>query len=180
MRQLLLALPVLLILLTSGCTLPGGFCIPGLTCEQVIIETPDVIVIESLQALPNNVVPSGTINLVAVVSNVADIDAEIKNMDKIYLILYDYCEGLFDIATVNGAEPISKIGKAEFNDKQAVKISLLRGEKQQIEWVLKAKDRSHVPVKTECELKVLALYPYATKSITTLHFIQQVVNRVGC
>lgn len=154
MRQLLLIFPVLLTLLVSGCTAPGGFCIPGITCGQTVEETHDVIVIESLQALPNDIPPGGTINLVAIVSNVADIDAEITRIENVHVELYDYCSGLFD--TLTDGEKIKK-------------IDLLRGEKKQIEWTLKAK--SQVPVKTECNLKVLARYPYATKSITTLHLI---------
>ncbi|MCK4713947.1 MAG: hypothetical protein KAT35_00100, partial [Candidatus Aenigmarchaeota archaeon] len=93
MRQLLLAFPVLLVLLSSGCT-DTDFCIPGLTCGQVVEEAHDVIVIESLQALPSNVPPDGTIRLVAIVSNVAKVNAEIKNVEKIHVDLYDYCGGL--------------------------------------------------------------------------------------
>jgi hypothetical protein len=154
MHKPLLILPIMLTLLVSGCTTPDVLCfIPGL-CGQVVEETHDVIVIESLQALPNNVPPEGTIRLVAIVSNVADVDAEITKLDNIQVELYDYCEGLF-----------SKISDA----KQT--INLLRGEKQQVEWTLQALPRTQVPVKTECTLKVRAKYPYTTKSITTLHLI---------
>jgi hypothetical protein len=156
MRPLLLILPIILTLSVSGCTIPGmeGFCIPGLTCGATVEETHDVIVIESLQALPSNVPPDGTIRLVAIVSNVADVDAEIRDVKEIQVELYDYCEGLF----------------GEVNDaKQS--INLLRSEKKQVEWTLQALSRTQVPVKTECTLKVRAKYQYATKSITTLHLI---------
>jgi hypothetical protein len=165
MRQLLLAVPLILTLFVSGCTIPGlpsGFCIPGLTCGTTVEETHDVVVIESLQALPNNVPPGGTIKLVAVVSNVADIDAEIRNVD-VHVQLYDHCEGLF---TLTGSS-----GGTQSQDKKTLTIKLLRGEKKQIEWTLTALPKAQVPVKTECTLKVLAKYPYTTKSITTLHLI---------
>ncbi len=156
MRAPLIILPIILTLLVSGCTIPGmpsGFCIPGLTCGATVEETHDVIIIESLQALPNNIPPEGTIKLVAIVSNVADVKAEIRDVD-VYVQLYDYCSGLFKEPT-----------------KQTQQIKLLRGEKKQIEWTLQALPKTWVPVKTECTLKILAKYPYATKSITTLHLI---------
>jgi hypothetical protein len=164
MRTPLLTLPIILTLFVSGCTIPGIPCIPGLTCGQTVEEIHDVIVIETLQALPNNVPPQGTINLVAIVTNVADVDAEIKNVKDIHVELYDFCEGLFTIKENKG-------GKQTTSEKSVINIDLLRGEKKQVEWILEARDRSQVPVKTECNLKVLARYPYATKSITTLHLI---------
>jgi hypothetical protein len=119
-------------------------------------------VIESLQALPSNVAPGGNIQLVAIVSNVADINAEISEKIPVDVELYDYCSGLFDVS------PTKEVGGI----KKAIQtIELLRGEKEQVEWTLTAKPKSQVPVKTECNLKVLARYPYATKSITTLHLI---------
>ena len=154
MRKAFLMLPLFLTLLTSGCTVPGGFCIPGLTCGATVEETHDVIVIESLQVLPSNVPPGGTINLVAIVSNVADINAEISDAIPVVVELYDYCEGMFT-ATPSFENP----------------ITLLRGEKKQVEWVLKAKPKDQVPVRTECNVKVLARYEYSTKSLTTLHLI---------
>ena len=154
MRALLPAVPILLTLMVSGCTIPGIPCIPGLTCGQTVEETHDVIVIESLQALPSNVPPGGTIKLIAVISNVADIDAEIKDV-PVYVELYDYCSGLF-------IKPADAQRKIE---------NLLRGEKRQIEWTLQSLPREQVPVKTECTLKIRAKYQYSTKSITTLHLI---------
>lgn len=154
-KQALLILPILLIILTSGCTMPGGFCIPGLTCGATVEETHDVIVIESLQALPNNVPPGGTIQLVAIVSNKADMNAEIKTIDEVQVELYDYCSGLFEVT----------------GDLKKTEENFLRGEKRQVEWTLKAKPKSQVPVKTECNLRILARYKYSTTSITTLHLI---------
>lgn len=166
MRIPLLALPIFLTLLVSGCTIPGIPCIPGLTCGQTVEETHDVIVIESLQALPNNVPPDGTIKLVAIITNVADVDAEITKLDNIQVELYDYCEGLFQLTGSSGG--------TQSNDKKTLSINLLRGEKKQVEWTLKALPRDRVPVKTECTLKIRAKYPYATRSITTLHLIDYV------
>jgi hypothetical protein len=154
MRSLLLALPILLTLAVSGCTIPGVPCIAGITCGGDVEKTHDVIVIESLQALPNEVSDEGTIKLVAIVSNVADIKAEVTNVD-VTVDLYDHCQGLFSSVTPD----TPKI------------IKLLRGEKKQIEWTLKAADSTAVPVETDCILKVRAIYDYTTKSITTLHLI---------
>ena len=160
MRQFLLVVPIMFTILVSGCTsLPGGFCIPGLTCGTTVTKTDDIIVIESIQALPDNVPPDGTIKLVAIVSNVADVDAEIKNI-PVTVVLYDYCQGLFKL--VKGAN-----GKI----KPEIKLNLLRGEKAQVEWTLQALGKDQVSVETECTLKILARYPYATRSISTLHLI---------
>lgn len=172
MRQLLLMLPLLLTLLTSGCT--TDFCIPVLMdCDQVVKQTHDVIVIESLQALPDNVPPDGSMKVVAIVSNVADIDAEITNV-PVTVELYDYCEGLFSIISSSGGneeECTPQGNDEEKNDCGSRKADLLRNEKAQIEWTLKAMDRDHVPVVTDCTLKIRAIYPYATRSVTTLHMI---------
>jgi hypothetical protein len=155
MRQTFLALPIIIVLAVSGCTsLPGNFCIPGLTCGATNEETNDVIVIESLQAFPSEVTDSGTIKLSAIVSNVASINAEQKIVD-VTVELYDYCPGIFKI----------------ISGKSIIPIRLLRGEKKQLEWTLQAADSKTIPVKTECTLKVRAKYRYSTTSITTLHLI---------
>jgi hypothetical protein len=162
MRPLLLSLPILMALLASGCT---SFCLPGINCGTHE-DVDDVIVIESLRALPDNVPPDGVIQLVAVVSNVANIDAEIRQVDNIHVELYDSCDGLFTITAAS-----STSGTSVSSDKRSVTLSLLRGEKAQVEWTLKAKDRQAIPVKTDCTLKIRAVYPYATRSITTLNLI---------
>ena len=171
MRQLLLILPLLLTLLTSGCT--TDFCIPILMdCDTVVKQAHDVIVIESLHALPDNVPPDGSMKVVTIVSNVADIDAEITNV-PVTVELYDYCEGLFSIISSSGGNE-KECKTSGSNDKNICgsrKVNLLRNEKAQIEWTLKAMDKNHVPVKTECTLKIRAMYPYATRSVTTLHMI---------
>jgi hypothetical protein len=164
-NALLLTVPILFIVLTSGCTMPSGFCIPGLTCDATVEEANDVIVISSIQALPSSVPPDGTIKLVAIVENDADVNAEIREVDNINVELYDYCSGLFTLVSSSGGDDSS------LDSGPVQTLSLLRGEKAQIEWNLKANSRDKVPVKTECELKIRARYNYSTKSITTLHLI---------
>ncbi len=170
MRLALLSLPLMLILLTSGCTSLGGFCIPGFTCDTLVEETDDVIVIESLQALPDNIPPEGTLKLVAIVSNVADVDAEIQEV-PVFVHLYDHCSGMFTIQDVQGGAEGTEVVAQGVEKNSAVQKTLLRGEKAQIEWTLKAGGRESIPVESECTFKVRAAYQYATKSLTTLHFI---------
>jgi hypothetical protein len=166
MRQLPLLLTLVLVLAVSGCTsLPGNFCIPGFTCNTVVEESHDVIVIESLQALPSEVTDSGTIKLSAIVSNVANKNADITRV-PVTVELYDYCEGLFSISSASGGTKISE-------DKERIEMTLLRGEKKQLDWTLNAAEKGRVPVDTECKLKIRAKYQYATTSITTIHLINQ-------
>ncbi len=169
MRSVLLLLPVIFTILTSGCTMPGDFCIPGFTCGQTVEETHDVIVIESLQALPDTLAPKTTTKIVAIVSNVAGINAEETDAD-VCVELYDYCAGLFKEPTTT-VKSTSTDACSGSSITAPIGIKLLRGEKAQIEWDLEAEE---VPVKTECNLKVRAKYQYTTKSITTLHLIDYI------
>jgi len=127
-------------------------------------------VIESLQALPNEVPPSGTINLVAIVSNRADINAD-QITTNVCVELYDYCSGLFTASAITKGDDVEGLCPRTAGGVTGISIKLLRGEKKQVEWILTAKDKAAVPVKTECNLKLRAMYEYRTESITTLHLI---------
>ena len=73
LQILLLILPVVAILLVSGCTIPGtDIEIPflsdwfGPAVEQ---DTADVVVISSLRAIPDTVVPGQTFRIVSYIQN---------------------------------------------------------------------------------------------------------------
>ncbi len=182
LKKIILLIPALILIVSvSGCTIPGmgTVCIPFLPCEKVVELEDDIIVIKSLDALPQTVSNEQQIRLVAYVQNTGKEpvpqrlgkNTKIKEENqKININLYDYCSGLF-----------SKVEKScdggEFKDCKDTndcfcKIDeLLPGQIKPVVWILKAGSRSNVPLKTECDLKVSVTYPYKTTSLSTISFI---------
>jgi len=169
----LLLIPVILVVFTSGCTIPGigPVCLPFLPCERVVEFEDDVIVIKSLDALPQTVSPSQQIRLVAYIQNVGkepvpqnDLGSALAGQ-KIIVNLYDYCEGLFSDIKVNCE------GQEKPNQHECEITNLLPGQVKEIDWTLKAGSKEQVPLKTECDLKVSVTYPYKTTSLTQITFI---------
>ena len=120
-----LLLPLILVLFTSGCTLPGGFCIPGFPCAPTHEEEHDVYVISSLNAFPDEVSPNQDLRLVAIVENRATRPLE-DGESSVAVELYDYCEGLLTIE--DGDNP--------------QEVGLIPGEKAEVYWTLHSNHRS--------------------------------------
>jgi len=152
-----LLLPLILVMVTSGCTLPGGLCIPGFPCAPTIEEANDVYVIDSLTALPKEVSPGQDLRLIAIVESKATRATESKDK-SIDVELYDYCEGLF---TINEGTCGSE-AKCEIK-------SLIPGEKREIYWTLRSNDDTKLP--SICKFKVRAEYQYTTNSVTQVFLI---------
>ena len=91
-------LALILVLLGSGCTvpilnieIPGLPDIPGFGGPTVVQYEHDIVVIESLEAIPAEIDAGQTTNIVAYIKNLGD-----KSIEKpINVNLYDYCKGLF-------------------------------------------------------------------------------------
>jgi hypothetical protein len=148
----MLLLPLVLIIATSGCTLPGGFCIPGFPCAPTHEEEHDVYVISSLDAFPKEVSPNQDLRLVAIVENRATRALE-GGDSKVTVELYDYCEGLFTIEEGDSSQ----------------EIGLIPGEKAEVYWTLHSnKDTKLV---STCKLKIRAKYQYTTNSVTQVYLI---------
>jgi hypothetical protein len=67
MKRLLLLLPVFLIVITSGCVLPGGIELPflggGVTYES------DIVIVKDIRAIPNSVRAGEQVRLIAYIQN---------------------------------------------------------------------------------------------------------------
>ncbi len=181
LKKIILLIPALILIVSvSGCTVPilGTVCIPFLPCDKVVEMEDDILVIKSLDALPQTVSNEQQIRLVAYVQNtgkepVPQTRGENKLSDsikykKINVNLYDYCSGLFSKAEIScdGEKFVS------CEDKCYCEITeLLPGQVKQVVWTLKAGSKKNVPLKTECDLKVSVTYPYKTTSLSTISFI---------
>ncbi len=147
----MLLLPLVLIIVTSGCTLPGGFCIPGFPCAPTHEEEHDVYVISSLNAFPKEVSPNQDLRLVAIVENKAT--RALEGGDSLVTVeLYDYCEGLFTT-----------------DDDESREIGLIPGEKAEISWTLHSNENTKLV--STCKLKIRAKYKYTTNSVTQVYLI---------
>jgi len=176
---LLLPITFLLAIFVSGCTIPGfgEFCIPGFgTCGGTVEYENDVLVIRTLDAVPSTVSTGQQFRLSAWIENRGSETVPQRNLygrakdQKISIVLYDYCEGLFKDIKVSCLEKEDKItagGKevgcniSRILPKQTIPIS----------WTLVANDEKTIPLQTSCTLKVYVRYPYETDSITSITFI---------
>lgn len=172
MKRLLLLLPVILAVLASGCTMPGGIELPffntGVTYES------DVVVVKDLRAIPGSVRAGEQVRLIAYIENtgkntVPDNDALSDDLKgtPITVELYDYCSGLFSKSEIEQ----NCMGSRETGKTSCPITKLLPGEVKEVDWTLKS-DRD-VKLMTPCELKVSVQYPYATRGLTTITFIEQ-------
>ncbi len=177
MKRLLLLLPVLLVVLTSGCTmpeLPGGIQLPffstGATYES------DIIIVKDLSAIPSSVRAGENVRLVAYIENMGDdavpqksigLDEKLKDEDVV-VQLYDHCEGLFQKSGISVSCPSGVPGADNTN---CTFSKILAGETMVVDWTLKA--AKDVKLETPCEFKVYVRYPYTTDGLTTLSFISQ-------
>jgi hypothetical protein len=172
MKRLLLLLPVFLIVITSGCVLPGGIELPflggGVTYES------DIVIVKDIRAIPNSVRAGEQVRLIAYIQNtgsntVPDTSSLSDDMKtkKIKVELYDHCSGLFDTGDIEVT-----CGGTATKGKTGCEIDkLLPGEIREIDWTLRSNPNTNLV--TPCELKVFVQYPYATDGLTTISFIQQ-------
>jgi hypothetical protein len=185
-RKTFILLPAILLLVVSvsGCTgissidsLFGGFCIPGIgTCGQTTEYANDVLIIKTLDATPQTISTGQQIRLSAWIANnggetvpQTDFSTSAAGADwvgkSITVMLYDTCEGLFDNIAVTcppDSNPITNGCQIK---------SILPKQTIPISWSLRAKDKTAIPLETSCNLKVYVRYPYETKSITSVTFV---------
>jgi hypothetical protein len=162
----------------SGCTgissidsIFGGFCIPGIgTCGQTVQYANDVIVISTLDAVPSTVSTGQQFRLSAWIENSGAETVPQKNeglTQPVKIKLYDTCEGLFKSIKVTCPD-----GEKDGTECQITNI--LPKQKVPVFWTLTAYGNDKIPLETSCNLKVYVQYPYRTKSITSINFIDYV------
>ncbi len=158
LRKILLLLPIVVIVLSSGCTQSCIIPIPGLCGGHTTEYEHDVIVIKSLEALPNKVSPGQQIKLRAYIENRGN-----KNVEGIQVSLYDHCGNLFSVS------PRCPDNSNPDADAESCTFDLLPHQIKSVEWTLVSSDSTKL--KTECDLKIYARYAYVTDSITSVTFI---------
>jgi len=172
MKFLLLLLPIA-VLLVSGCTIPGtNINIPFPWLNTISLEN-DVVVIKDLSAIPDEVTANQQIRLIAVIQNTGSSEFPLSNPkpespleNKITVELFDYCQGLFDSASV---EVDACPGDPNSAKKSCEITKLLPKESTEVSWTLTPK--SDIKLITPCDLKVSVTYSYITDGLTTVHFI---------
>ncbi|MCX6814127.1 MAG: hypothetical protein NTY20_00530 [Candidatus Aenigmarchaeota archaeon] len=176
-KKAFILLPTILLLVVSvsGCTgfesIPfiGSFCIPGLTCAQVVEYESDILVISTLDAVPSTVSTGQQFRLSAWIENRGGETVPQKDFQNnpVKIKLYDTCEGLFKSIKVTCPD-------GEKDVTECTITSILPKQKIPIFWTLTAYDKDKIPLETSCNLKVYVQYPYRTKSITSISFIDYV------
>jgi len=167
---------LLLVVSVSGCTgfesIPfiGSFCIPGLTCAQVVEYENDILVISTLDAVPSTVSTGQQFRLSAWIENRGGETVPQKDFQNnpVKIKLYDTCEGLFKPIKVTCPSAQETTGT------ECQITSILPKQKIPVFWTLTAYDKDKIPLETSCNLKVYVQYPYRTKSITSITFVDYV------
>jgi archaellum component FlaG (FlaF/FlaG flagellin family) len=165
-------LALILVLLGSGCTvpilniqIPGLPDIPGFGGPTVVQYEHDIIIIESLQAIPAEIDAGQTTKLVAYIKNIGD-----KTIDKTVTVnLYDYCQGLFKTPKVMCGGQETSSTKCEIG-------KMLPSEIVRISWTLEQDDNNPVKLRTVCPpdgMKVSVEYDYTTTGLSTISFISK-------
>ncbi|MEE9406410.1 MAG: hypothetical protein V3V26_03320, partial [Candidatus Aenigmarchaeota archaeon] len=172
MKRLLLLLPVFLIVLTSGCTMPGGLNIPFLSSGPTYES--DVLIVKDMSAIPSTVRAGENVRVIAYIENLGDdavpqksIESDDKLKGKgIVVRLYDHCEGLFPKDNIK-----QRCGEITGTGTTCEINKILAGETVVVDWTLKS--ASDLKLATPCDLKVYVQYPYTTDGLTTISFIEQ-------
>jgi len=166
---------LLLVVSVSGCTVPGldFLCIPGLTCTGGTVEYEnDVLVIKTLEATPQTISTGQSMRLSAWIENRGGetVPQKIEGTADtgVSIEIYDKCEGLF-----SSVIPNCPIDSTPTKNGCYLK-TILPKQTVPISWTLVANDKDKIPLETSCNLKVYILYPYQTKSITSITFVDYV------
>lgn len=171
MKRLLLLMPVILVLLTSGCTIPGTGInipfIPDLFGQQTIEYTDDIVIIRNLQVTPSTTINEDqTLNVYADVQSLEKAGRQTISVD---VEMYDYCTNLFQGIAEDKTHAECPDTPAE-KDKLKCTITLLPQETKTVKWVLKP-DKNIIDLTSMCNLKIKAGYAYETKTITQITYI---------
>jgi hypothetical protein len=166
-----LAALLVLVVMASGCTVPGLGTIPIPGMQSAPNYVHDVVVITEFSSMPSDIRAGSTTRAMAHVKNVGSKKVDAAELgENISVRLYDYCKGLFkDGIRITGCPDANII--TEGSDQVGCNITrLLPGETQVFEWQLTGTD---VKAKTSCKLKAYVQYPFNTSSSYTLHKMSQ-------
>jgi hypothetical protein len=184
MSKLRASVPIAALLLvmvaSSGCTVPVlNIEIPGLPDfpgfgPTTVQDTHDIIVIKSMEIVPDTIDSGQTAQVLAYIQNVGDttvggdvVDGTKRGVD---VDLYDYCEGLY-------TPTLLTCGIQQFNKQGETKCTIdkiLPGEIVPVIWSVCQNRAEPTKVRTVCPtegMKMSVRYHYDTTSITTISLI---------
>jgi len=167
MKPLLLILPLVAVLLVSGCTdLSDIPFIGGLFGPATVKYTNDIIIIRSLDATPSTVFPGQQVRVVAYIQNQG------RDKKDVVVDLYDYCEGTFHLNYVDCPGQTTSQQGGENSD-ASCPITLQPYETAGVGWTLTADEC--IALDTTCPadgLKVSVNYGQDTEGLTTITLIR--------
>jgi hypothetical protein len=172
MKRILITTALILVLYTSGCTVPYlnieipflPDIFPGM---QVKEQTHDIIAIESLQAIPSASVRSGqSVRLRAVVKNLQKPEYE---KIQVKIILFNDCGLFYDVKTEFCSGSQTSIEDPGAGVSGCI-TTMYPQSTALVEWRLITKD---VNVETTCNVGILAQYNYKTYSTGSVTFVNK-------
>jgi len=94
---------------------------------------------------------------------------------QVKIKLYDACEGLFKSIQVTCPDQSGTLTtSAGVTGVECSITNILPKQKIPVFWTLIANDKDKIPLETSCNLKVYVQYPYKTRSITSITFVDYV------
>ena len=164
MKHFMLLGILVFVISVSGCT-----TFPFNIFTPVATGTSDVIIIKDLTAIPSKISAGQQTRITA---NIQNLGADpIQDFGPIEVTLFDYCEGLFTIESLDCPNPGN-----DNNVKETCIINdLLPQEIKQVSWVLSPDSELKLPITCpEDGMKVFVRYPYTTNGLTTITFINPI------
>ena len=161
----LLLVPLVFVVLVSGCSVPG---LPGFGGGTTGQYANDIIIIKDQSVFPASVKANQDITLVTYIQNLGTRGS----VKGVKVNLYDTC-GVFSKIRIDRPSSCNKISDRGLETGQTGcdSLTVLPQEVKEIRWVL-TPDQNNVKVPiSSCKLKVSVDYPYSTSSQTELYFI---------
>jgi hypothetical protein len=163
-KSVLLAIPIIFVVLTSGCAIPGtdiNLDIFNIFGTKTVEFENDMVIIKDLQAVPSSTIRSGqSINVYAYVQNRQKPE---NDPHEVTVQLYNDC-GLYSVSTICPANSNNGV------DEKSCTFTMYPQSTQTVQWKLTAEN---VNVETECELGFLVKYDYTTYTTSSITFVNQ-------
>jgi len=173
-RKLLLVLPLVAVIVVSGCTsldLSGIPFLGTLFGPATVKYTNDIIIIRSLESTPSTVFPGQQVRVTAYVQNQG------RKAKDVAADLYDYCEGTFKDPVKECGQTTSQGTSAQIgcsdSSKTCCSMTLQPYETRGVSWTLTA-DKC-IALDTTCPadgMKVSVGYYQETEGLTTITLLR--------
>jgi len=161
MNKLILGIPLIFVVLVSGCSIPGLPSFGGSGVQSQYEN--DVVVIKDQSVFPQSVKANQEISLVTYVQNLGE-----RKEIPVTVNLYDTCNVFGKTEVTRPSSCTSLEAKEGVGCKD---LKLLPLEVKEIKWILTPDPaKVKVPI-SSCKLKVSVTYKYDTSSQTEIYFV---------